>query len=131
LHTSTYRRVTSLFVVGALVALAVPAIAFAETSYYGSSGGTHGQHQPDRCLIEHLCYGARIERNIGETVRHVQVRVEEISSLRRTLMFDCAAAECPRRATHQIEIQVDTAHFELPACTAHAELVRLGWRSER
>ena len=44
---------------------------------------------------------------------------------------DCAALECPRRATHQIELHVDTAKFELPSCADHAEMVRLGWRGER
>jgi hypothetical protein len=61
----------------------------------------------------------------------MKVWIEELSSLRRTLMFDCDALECPRRATHQIKLQVDTANFEVPACADHAELVRLGWRAER
>jgi len=34
-------------------------------------------------------------------------------------------------ATHQIELQVDTAKFEVPSCADHAEMVRLGWRGER
>src|SRR5947207_183777 len=71
-----------------------------------------------------------MERDIGETVQHVQARVEELSTLTRTLTFDCAAEECHRRATYQIEIRVVTARFELPACADHAELVRLGWRGE-
>jgi len=57
---------------------------------------------------------------------HVQVWVEELSSRRRILLFDCDSQGCARRATHQVVIEVDSARFEVPACAEHGELVRQG-----